>query len=283
MAPDLAAEGPETRTLGPWRALLAGVLGFGYLYVGRMRTALLLIAATLLLLLVLAWTRLILVAEFVYLIVFVGFAVTAIQLVHPVLIAARHRTMPAKKYNRWWVYAIWTVGAYYSCNVIVLLRGEILGIEAYQSFLPYMSPTLEPGDMIIVDTWRYISARPVVGDIVMFRRPSGAKALGRIVGLPGDQLEIRSGKVVRNGRALVEPYLHDSILERFTRGRVVSMTLGSDEYYVLGDYRDMSRANDRFGPIDSGEIVGRVELLWFSENDDGIDWSRFPRYVGGDD
>jgi signal peptidase I len=257
-------------------------VGFGYLYVGRFGLAVALYAAALGALALFSWTRLALVPSGLYTLLGLGIAIGLVMLVHPVLIAARNRRAPRKAYNRWWAYAIWSVCSLLACNVIVGIRSLVFGIEPYHISSAAMSPTLEAGDLIMTDAWRYRDREPVAGDVVVLTLDDSINFVKRVVGLPGDRLEIRAGTVYRNGAPLEEPYLHEPPRNQPFERDVGPLTLGADEYFVLGDFRDNSQDSRTFGPVRREQFVGRVELIWFSASEAGIDWSRFPRYVASD-
>jgi signal peptidase I len=126
-----------------------------------------------------------------------------------------------------------------------------------------MEPNFEDGDYLIIDEITYRFREPKRGEVVVFKNPMNEhqRFIKRIVGLPGETVEISDGKIfISNGekKVLNEPYLNSS----FTTGEI-QITLGKDEYFVLGDNRQFSLDSRRFGPIRKKEIVGRVFLrLW---------------------
>jgi signal peptidase I len=126
-----------------------------------------------------------------------------------------------------------------------------------------MEPNFEDGDYLIIDEITYRFREPKRGEVVVFKNPMNERQrfIKRIVGLPGETVEISDGKIfISNGekKVLNEPYLNYS----FTFGDI-KITLGSDEFFVLGDNRQFSLDSRRFGPIKKKEIVGRVLLrLW---------------------
>jgi signal peptidase I len=126
-----------------------------------------------------------------------------------------------------------------------------------------MEPNFEDGDYLIIDEITYRFREPKRGEVVVFKNPMNEhqRFIKRIIGLPGETVEISDGKIfISNGekKVLQEPYLNFS----FTAGDI-RITLGKDEYFVLGDNRQFSLDSRRFGPIKKKEIVGRVLLrLW---------------------
>ncbi len=83
----------------------------------------------------------------------------------------------------------------------------------------------------------------------------------RVIGLPGETVEIREGKVLIDGELLDEPYLHG---RRTQCNRYCTpLTLDADEYFVMGDNRPQSLDSRTFGPVPAGRIVGRVVLRYW--------------------
>ncbi|EKD32852.1 MAG: hypothetical protein ACD_76C00131G0002 [uncultured bacterium] len=124
-----------------------------------------------------------------------------------------------------------------------------------------MEPNFYDNEYLIIDEISYRFREPERGEIVVFRYPRNPSEffIKRVVGLPGETIEISDGRVTvinedfPDGRSIDEPYT----LNDFTAGskRVV---LNPDEYFVLGDNRDASYDSRRFGPIRKDAIVGRV-------------------------
>jgi signal peptidase I len=145
-----------------------------------------------------------------------------------------------------------------------------------------MSPTLEPNDFFVVDPWRYRHIAPAVGDVVVFGRPGNpaVRYVKRIVGLPGDVVEIRGGVVYRNDAPLHESDLH-APTDRSWYGRdLPPVRLADDEYYVLGDIRDNSQDSRNFGAVARSAFVGPVVFVWHSPGHGNVPPGRYPRSVG---
>ncbi|MFN8423640.1 MAG: signal peptidase I [Anaerolineae bacterium] len=138
-----------------------------------------------------------------------------------------------------------------------------------------MAPTLAPAEYILVSKLAYrCIGDPTRGDI-MARRCLGNPARGdiivfldwndrqdyikRVIGLPGETVEVRDGSVWIDGRRLDEPYLHGTP----TGGGDAPRTLGPDEYYVLGDNRGNSSDSRIHGPLKRSHIVGRAWLTYW--------------------
>ena len=131
-----------------------------------------------------------------------------------------------------------------------------------------MLPTLHDRDVALVWRLGYLLHEPRRGDVVICHYP-GRKMkripflpqsfVKRVIGLPGDTVEWLEGELLLNGQPLREPYL-DPARCRFKRTRP-PLTLGPEEYYVLGDNRDSSNDSRSVGPIRRRAIRGRVVCL----------------------
>lgn len=129
-----------------------------------------------------------------------------------------------------------------------------------------MRPTIRPGSWILVDRLAF-DVHPIeVGDVVVLRRPArdpghpGSDYLvKRVIGLPGQRIASRHGRVVVDGHVLRESFLpHDDP----TVG-IVAQTIPRGEYFVLGDDRNDSVDSRIFGPVPASSIVGEViAVVW---------------------
>jgi len=127
-----------------------------------------------------------------------------------------------------------------------------------------MEPDFQDGNLIIVEKVSYYFRQPKRGEVIVFHPPEepGKIYIKRIIGLPGETVEIKNGQVTiidKTGRAmpLYEPYTNQIPTLGYQ-----SVKLGPYEYYVLGDNREpnMSRDSREIGPIPSINIIGRA---WF--------------------
>ena len=102
-----------------------------------------------------------------------------------------------------------------------------------------MCDTLQDGEIMLVTKPEYLFGDPQRGDVVICKYPGRTENfVKRVMGIPGDVIEIRSNVVYRNGEALDEPYLTP---ERNDNGSSMApFTLGEGEYFVMGDNRDNS-------------------------------------------
>jgi signal peptidase I len=128
-----------------------------------------------------------------------------------------------------------------------------------------MHPTFENTDYLIVDEFTYHFQAPQRGDVIVFRYPGNPKIfyIKRIIGLPGETVHINSGKVTiakANGTTLTltEPY---AVVEDATY--TMDSTLGSDQYFVMGDNRPESSDSRVWGSLPKDKIIGRVYTRLF--------------------
>jgi signal peptidase I len=117
-----------------------------------------------------------------------------------------------------------------------------------------MLPTYGPGELNLVNRMAYTSSPPERGDIVAIQM-AGPHVLyvKRVIGLPGERVSVREGLVQINGATLTEPY----VLNR-RPWDVPEVTLGADEYFVIGDNRGMAAGEHDFGRVDREKILGRI-------------------------
>lgn len=124
-----------------------------------------------------------------------------------------------------------------------------------------MAPTLHAGDQIVVTP--YLRATPNRGDVIVFESLTTPDELmvKRVIGVPGDLLDSRLGRVRISGYTLPEPY----ILRQGTSGAVAAQLVAADSYFVMGDNRDDSSDSRSWGLVPRSRIVGRARMvLWSS-------------------
>lgn len=125
-----------------------------------------------------------------------------------------------------------------------------------------MYPTLEDGEFMILNKLEYRFSSPQRGDIVVFRDPRvrEAELTKRVVGLPGETVEIESGKVFVNAMLLEEPYITTPWND--TKPKIL---IPEGEYYVLGDNRDNSldSRSSQVGLVPKDLIIGHHSFVYW--------------------
>ncbi len=129
-----------------------------------------------------------------------------------------------------------------------------------------MYPTFKSGEFVLVYRWAYHFASPQRGDIVIFhpeafpgapRRASQDEYIKRIIGLPGETVTVRDGRVFINNVPIEEPYIAEP-----PRYRGV-WRVPPGQVFVLGDNRNDSTDSHVFGPVPLDRIVGRAVLVYW--------------------
>lgn len=155
--------------------------------------------------------------------------------------------------------------------ITAVVVGSILGVTAGHSIFgsipgpisvvqgSSMVPTFESGARVYTTSVNRTLER---GDIVLVQDDRKGLAIKRIVGLPGERVQLWRGYVYINGRLLREPYLlkytfthPDQVIKRSR------FALGSGNYFLMGDNRELSYDSRNYGPVCLGNIVGLVPQL----------------------
>jgi signal peptidase I len=144
----------------------------------------------------------------------------------------------------------------------LVVRATLL--QAYSIPSGSMSPTLEAGDHILVTpvVAAFGSPAPRRGDVVVFRNPEvgGGFFVKRVIGLPGEHLEIRGGSVRLDGRDLAERWAAEP-----TDG-AVSEIVPAGHVFVMGDRRSDSIDSRAWGVLPAERIVGRARVIFWSSD-----------------
>lgn len=143
-----------------------------------------------------------------------------------------------------------------------------------------MEPTFHNQEYILVDKLSYRVREPARGEIVVFHPPGREdNFIKRIIGLPGDKIEIDEHTISVNGEVLAEPYL-DTTLNNGTidsDADPVQITVASDKYFVLGDNRDHSKDSREIGQVPKANIIGRAWVVLFPVNE--VHFVKRPSYT----
>jgi signal peptidase I len=136
-----------------------------------------------------------------------------------------------------------------------------------------MVPTFETGQYLIVDQLTYHLERPARGDVVVFRFPGDTTKffIKRVIGEPNETIQLRGKDVTikePDGKAftLDEPYLDPANV----KDDYLTVTLGPDEYFVMGDNRAASSDSRVWGPVPAKLLVGRAFVRLLPLNEIGI-------------
>jgi signal peptidase I len=131
-----------------------------------------------------------------------------------------------------------------------------------------MEPTFHSGDYLIIDQISYRFREPERGEVIVFNFPRAPsqRYIKRIIGLPGEAVEIKDGKIFITDEFGKKIVLEESsyLPESFKKIPIkLKINLGKEEYFVLGDNRAFSSDSRKWGPLERKYIIGKVLIrLW---------------------
>ena len=160
-------------------------------------------------------------------------------------------------------------------------------------FAPYSIPSasmrdsLREGDCLLANEWIYRLRAPQRGDIIVFRSPPAAGQgerdfVERLIGLPGDRIDVQDGRILLNGRPLDEPYAPEPVDDPpYSAARSVPQPpyhVPPGRYFVLGDNRNDSLDSRFWGYLDASRIRGKAFLVFWPPR--RFRWIADPRPAG---
>ncbi|MPY89590.1 MAG: signal peptidase I [Luteitalea sp.] len=183
-----------------------------------------------------------------------------------------------------------TIREYFESIVIAVILALFIRTWVFQAFkIPTgsMENNLLIGDHLVVNKWAYAPTAmglervvlPVQtiarGDIVVFKYPEDPERdfIKRVIGLPGETVEMRNKKVYINGRPLDEPYVHfltppasgqTEITAFDLRERYAPQDVPPDHYFVMGDNRDNSQDSRYWGFMPRDYVKGKALMIYWS-------------------
>jgi signal peptidase I len=139
-----------------------------------------------------------------------------------------------------------------------------VNLETLDKFVPFIEPGTDPT--------RYLFRGPQRGDIVVFKQPNGELGaperdfIKRIIGMPGETVEIYDCTVFINGEPLYEPY----IAEPATYNMEQPVVVPEGQYFVLGDNRNNSSDSHSWGPVPKGNLIGQAFIVYWPSAEIGL-------------
>ena len=153
--------------------------------------------------------------------------------------------------------------------VFVVQRNSVVGDS--------MVPTLHNNDQLLVEKISKLVGGIDYQDIITIKtdelrgHEDGPNIIKRVIGLPGDTIEIRDNEVYRNGDRLDESeYLMPGTQTEIRSLSFAKVTLADDEFYVLGDNRSISLDSRYFGPVKLEFVIGRALIRFYPFNQIGM-------------
>jgi signal peptidase I len=172
-----------------------------------------------------------------------------------------------KKQSSFWVELAQTLGL----SVVLAFGMRQFVAEARVVPTGSMEPTIQINDRLVVEKISYLFQSPERGDIIVFQAPEKALVISesttndayvkRIIGLPGETVEVSDGKVFINGKALSESYIKAP--PNYTWG---PNTVPDDQYLVLGDNRNGSLDGHVWGFLPKDTIIGKATARFWPPN-----------------
>ncbi len=132
-----------------------------------------------------------------------------------------------------------------------------------------MMPNLENEDRLFINKLAFRVGDIHRGDVVVFLYPRDQTKsyIKRVIGLPGDRVRIDHGRVFVNGQRIAEPY----VPTRYTDDHSLpEMTIPDNQYFVLGDHRNVASDSRDFGPVDRNLIYGKAAFVYWPMDQAGV-------------
>lgn len=153
---------------------------------------------------------------------------------------------------------------------IVMVAAAIIVPIRYFLFQPFfvngasMEPNFEDGEYLIIDEISYRIHEPSRGEVIIFRFPGNRSQfyIKRIIGLPGETIEINGSQITVKNKANPQGFVleESSYLKNVPNMGQEKITLGENNFFVMGDNRTASYDSRRWGPLSRQDIIGRAWL-----------------------
>lgn len=156
----------------------------------------------------------------------------------------------------WWRDAVQTI----LLAALLALAIRFFVVEPFRVDGPSMEPSLYTGERLLVDKVSYRLHPPQRGDIVVFANPTDPREdyIKRVVAVPGDQVELRLGKLYVNGQPISEGHVYQDGVSTYG-----PQLVPPGHVFVLGDNRPNSRDSRFFGPVPTRLIKGRALVIFW--------------------
>ena len=187
-------------------------------------------------------------------------------------IARRKQDYVLAPFNRWY----WYLAAVLVMNFLIGPRFDALSpLDTVKVASRSMEPAVLQGDHLCTDVTFYRSSRPSRGDLVLFVSPEDPKTqlLKRVIGLPGERIEIRDKVIYVDGRRLEDPWGHHgnqskpgalSFPDLRNLNDLAAVEIPGDRVFLIGDDRDNSYDSRFYGPVPISSLRGRPLYVYWS-------------------
>jgi len=172
---------------------------------------------------------------------------------------------------------------------VIIFFALQISIKSFEVFNVSMLPTFREGDLIIVNRLSYaFGNQPRLGDEIVFYAPGNEPKpvfdpffaqhpscfIKRVIGVPGDTVEIRDRAVFVNGRKLVEPYIREA-----PNYYMPERDIPWGQYFVLGDNRNHSNDSHTGWLVPSSDIIGKVWFRYWTADYPNIRMVMIPIFI----
>jgi signal peptidase I len=152
-------------------------------------------------------------------------------------------------------------------GVIFLIMQSAISFPPSEVISSSMEPTLQIGQRLIISKVTYLLHKPERGDIITFRQPNHPKQvlIKRLIGLPGESVEIKEGKVyIHKEDGSVLPLDETYYVKSPSRSNYQGEKIPENEYFVMGDNRNNSSDSRTGWTVPRKNIIGKAWITWIS-------------------
>jgi len=180
---------------------------------------------------------------------------------------------------------VWEITKIVCVSLAIILPVRYYLIQPFYVRGASMEPNFRNSEYLIIDEISYRFTPPARGQVIVFRYPRNPQEyfIKRIIGLPGEEVQIKNGSVTifnneyPEGFIIQEKYLPTD-LATYSQSEAKT-SIGADEYFVLGDNRNASKDSRNFGPVNRSFVIGKVLFRGWPLNEITVfDNQSWPQY-----
>jgi len=140
-------------------------------------------------------------------------------------------------------------------SLAIILPVRLFLVQPFYVEGASMEPNFHASDYLIIDELSYRFNDPQRGQVIIFKNPRNHREyfIKRVIGLPGESVEVKAGRVFVDGKELTEAYIKNFSIDNYP-----TVKLADGQYFVMGDNRTNSLDSRQIGPISHDSIIGRV-------------------------
>lgn len=179
------------------------------------------------------------------------------------------------RHKRGFLHEAWDIAKVLAISLIIVIPIRYFIVQPFIVRGASMEPNFYESDYLVIDEMSFYFRSPLRGEVIVFRYPRDTRQffIKRIVALPGERVNIRNGRVkiinsdYPKGFVLSESYLIPQDRPTYPE---VEISLGDDEFFVLGDNRDASSDSRVWGPLSKKFVMGRALFRAWPINGFGV-------------